>query len=144
MGAGFFIALMVAMQSDFAYDASMKSVDSFKEYVVHDCMSGIDGITSRAMFGGYALYCSGVVFAIILSDRLYFKTSDVDRLLYEQYGSEAFSYARGGKVMHLKSYYEVPEVILEDRKELAEWVARAIHAAQQKHVSMRKHNTSKK
>lgn len=48
---------------------------SQKEYLdfVLDQLSGIDGITYRAMMGEYVLYCSGKVFGGIYDDRFLVK-----------------------------------------------------------------------
>jgi TfoX/Sxy family transcriptional regulator of competence genes len=43
-------------------DNAMKQ---YCEYVVHDVLGHIKGITARAMFGGYGLYLDGAIFGII-------------------------------------------------------------------------------
>ena len=51
----------------------MSSSRDFRDYVVGDLLSGVDGISSRAMFGGFGLYRGGKVFAFILANELYLK-----------------------------------------------------------------------
>ena len=48
--------------------------DGFKDFVL-DQLSELPGLTHRAMFGGYGLYCGRVFFAIVKKGRLYFKTN---------------------------------------------------------------------
>jgi len=48
--------------------------DGFKDFVL-DQLSDLHGVTCRAMFGGYGLYCGRVFFGIVHKGRLYFKTN---------------------------------------------------------------------
>ncbi len=50
----------------------MHAKNSFDDYVVHDVLGHIDGISARAMFGGHGIYKDGVIFAIIAYDELFF------------------------------------------------------------------------
>jgi DNA transformation protein and related proteins len=96
--------------------------NSFKDFVLEQ-LDSLDGITSRAMFGGHGLYYRGVFFAIISQGMLYFKTDEESRQAYEQRGMPTFGPA--------KSYHEVPAEILEDSEQLVEWAQRAIAVKQQ-------------
>ncbi len=70
---------------------------TYHDYVI-DQMRKISAVTSRAMFGGYAVYSNGLAFAILDDDHLYFKTNDSNRADY----------------------------VLEDPSELAAWAQKAI------------------
>ena len=97
----------------------------FHDYVVMDLMDQIDGIKSRAMFGGWGLYKNDVIFGIISDDEVYFKVNESNRKDYEEKASEPFSYkAKGNKRISL-SYWRVPAEVLEDRENLEEWVDRS-------------------
>ena len=100
----------------------------FHDYVVHDLMSGIDGIQSRAMFGGWGLYKNGVVFGIIADDQLYFKVDDRNLKDYENAGSTPFTYEAKGRKIIMSSYWEVPADVLEDRDALESWIGKACAA----------------
>ena len=50
----------------------MASTKSYLEYVL-DLLSGLDGISYRAMMGEYILYCQGRVFGGIYDDRFLIK-----------------------------------------------------------------------
>src|SRR3989338_9672092 len=98
------------------------SKNSFVNYVLHDAMQGIRGVTARAMFGGYGLYKDGVVFGIIADDELYFKVDEKNLPSYKQHGSQPFTYEGKNHKMIAMSYWVVPAEILEDREPLAKWV----------------------
>ena len=75
------------------------------------------------MFGGFGLYCNGMFFGIIADGSVYFKTNENTVEDYKERGMEPF---KPSAKQILKKYYEVPEEILEDNEEFAEWGRRAI------------------
>ncbi|MCR4263162.1 MAG: TfoX/Sxy family protein [Candidatus Roizmanbacteria bacterium] len=100
----------------------------FYEYIKTDVLNEIDGIISRAMFGGYGFYRDGIFFALISDGKLYFKVGPNNRNEYEKYGSKPFVYTgHKGKSVTM-SYWELPADILEDKGQLAEWVEKAVEA----------------
>ena len=94
--------------------------DGFKDFVL-DQLAGLRGITARSMFGGYGLYRHDSVFGIIHKSRLYFKTDEASLPRYRQRGMKPF---RPNAKQMLKTYYEVPAEIIEDRDQLVEWAER--------------------
>lgn len=96
--------------------------DSFKDFVL-DQLSGLRGVTCRAMFGGYGLYQGTSFFGIIHKGRLYFKTDDRTRKAYLNQGMKPF---RPNQKQTLKNYFEVPVDVMEDAEQLTRW---AEHAA---------------
>ncbi len=105
------------------------SKNGFIEYVLHDAMQGIDGLTAKAMFGGHGLYKDGVVFGIIADDQLYFKVDVKNLPQYKERGSQPFKYEGKNRKLIALSYWEVPAEILEDRELLAEWVEASVAAS---------------
>lgn len=100
--------------------------NSFHEYVVHDLLGNVPGISSRAMFGGFGIYKNGVIFAIIVESELYFKVNDQNRAEFEKIGSHPFVYKRGdGKEVSM-SYWLVSEEIMENRELFASLVESSI------------------
>jgi DNA transformation protein len=99
----------------------MTSGDSFKDFV-EDQLSGLYGLSFRAMFGGHGMYRGAVFFGILFEDRLYFKTDDTTRPDYAGRGMKCF---QPSKKQKLKNYMEVPADILEDREQLLEWAVKA-------------------
>lgn len=98
------------------------------EYVMSEVLQGIEGITSRAMFGGYGIYQHGVFFALIADGRLYFKVDETNKRKFENMGSSPFVYGMKGK-QTVMSYYELPEQIMEDKDEIGMWVQESFDIA---------------
>jgi len=95
--------------------------DGFKDFVL-DQLSGLQGLTGRAMFGGYGLYCGRVFFGIVQKGRLYFKTNSTTAPRYRERKMKPF---RPNAKQTLKNYYEVPVNVLEDAGELTIWARQA-------------------
>ncbi|MEX0933844.1 MAG: TfoX/Sxy family protein [Candidatus Paceibacterota bacterium] len=100
---------------------------SYHDYILHDIVGGISGITSRRMFGGWGIYKDGIFFGLIAQNELYFKVDEKSLPHYKVYESRPFTYKRAGKEVSL-SYWLVPEEILEDKERLQEWVSDAVRA----------------
>ena len=100
----------------------------FHDFVVGDLLAGVEGVTSKKMFGGYGLYLDGDIFAIILSEGgLYFKVDDSNRMQFEELGSEQFVYTgHKTKKSTAMPYWQLPDEILEDREQLEEWVMQSV------------------
>ena len=96
--------------------------DGFKDFVL-DQLSDLSGLTCRAMFGGYGLYQREKFFGIIHKGRLYFKVTPATVSLYKRQGMKPF---RPNAKQTLKSFYEVPVDVLEDREQLTAWVTQAV------------------
>lgn len=103
----------------------MAKSTGFADYVVHDLMADIDGVTAKRMFGGRGVYKDGVMFAIISDDVLYFKVSDKMIDDFKKYDSKPFTYMRKGKKIALKSYWRLPDEIMEDKLKLEQCVLQA-------------------
>lgn len=99
---------------------------SFHDYVVHDLMGDVGGVSSRAMFGGWAIYQHGVVFGIILAGELYFKVDDENRSEFERMGSRPFLYVRPDGKSVVMPYWLVPEDAMDDREGLRELMRKSV------------------
>lgn len=95
--------------------------DGFKDFVL-DQLSDLHGVTCRAMFGGYGLYCGKVFFGIVHKGRLYFKTNATTAPRYRERGMKPF---RPRANQTLTTYYEVPVDVLENAGELTIWAQQA-------------------
>ena len=95
--------------------------DGFKDFVL-DQLSELPGLTHRAMFGGYGLYCGRVFFAIVYNGRLFFKTNATTAPRYRERGMKPF---RPNVKQTLNTYLEVPVDVLEDAGELTIWAQQA-------------------
>ena len=95
--------------------------ESFKDFVL-DQLSALEGLSGRAMFGGFGIYAGEAFFAIVFEGRLYFKTDAQTRPAYVERGMEPF---RPSAKQSLTSYYEVPLEVVEDAAQLAVWARAA-------------------
>ena len=95
--------------------------DRFRDLVLYQ-LSELPGLTHRAMFGGYGLYCGSVFFGIVQKGRLYFKTNATTVPRYRKREMKPF---RPNAKQTLKTYYEVPVDVLEDAGELTIWARQA-------------------
>lgn len=92
---------------------------SYRDFVLEQLSSVLPALNSRPMFGGVGIYSSGVFFALIADDVLYFYTDLANRPDFEEREMGRFSI----------KYYEVPVGVLEDLDELREWARKAYQAA---------------
>ncbi len=98
--------------------------ESFKEFVV-DQLRDLPQLRTKAMFGGHGLYAGDKFFGILMDGRLYFKTDDRSRPVYEKHGMGPFIYEKARRTMTMR-YYEVPSEILENSAELVDWAKLAV------------------
>jgi len=102
-----------------------KEPDRFASFVIEQ-LSPLGEITSRYMFGGWCLYCDGVVFALLADGALFLKGDDLNIPKYEARGMKPFKpFPDRDEVM---KYFEAPAEVFEDPDEMAEWVGSAIEA----------------
>lgn len=102
--------------------------DSFKDHVL-DSLRALEGIESRAIFGGHGLYCGKSFFGILFKGVLYFKVSAMTQPEYERQGMKPFQPSR---TQTLKSFYEVPAAVVETTAELLPCAHEAIQAGHAK------------
>ena len=98
---------------------------SFVGYVL-DQLREVVGLGCRAMFGGHGLYLGPTFFGIVFQGRLYFKTDETSAADYARRGMQPF---RPGDKQVLRTYYEVPADVVEDRRQLADWAEAAARCA---------------
>lgn len=90
-------------------------------------MSRVDSVSYRRIFTGVGIYHRGVQFAFIVNDRLYFRADDYSRPLFEHKAMPAFQ-PRGTNQIE-SSFYQLPNDILENPRELKHWMRIAVEAA---------------
>jgi DNA transformation protein len=100
---------------------------AFAEFVLEQ-MTGIPGISKRAMFGGFGIYRDGLMFALIADEELYLKAND--HLAQEFIALELmpFLFESKGKTMALK-YYRAPESVFEDAAQMRIWAEKSYQCA---------------
>lgn len=105
---------------------SLRVNASVRDFVL-DQLADLEGLRSRAMFGGVGLYAGDVFFGIVAADVLYFKVDDSTRAQYEAAGSKPFK-PYDDRAMTMP-YYAVPVEVLESAPTLVEWARRAVATA---------------
>jgi DNA transformation protein len=97
----------------------------YLDYVLEQ-LGELGPVTSKAMFGGHGLYLGDQFFGIVHRDALYFKTDDASRGDYEARGSRPF---RPNERQTLRTYWEVPADVIEDRESAVDWAREAVACA---------------
>ena len=88
-------------------------------------------VRARRMFSGYGVYLDGVVFALLLREKLLLRVDDLNRPDFVKAGMKPFSYTRpsSGKVIVVESYYQCPDAVLADGAKLRRWAKEARRAS---------------
>ena len=94
-------------------------------------------VSARRMFGGYGLYHEGLMFAIVMDQRLYLKADEVNRPEFEALGLAPFTYAIKGKAVAL-SYWAAPDAVFDAPEEAIHWAKSAWGAALRGHLAKAK------
>lgn len=110
--------------------------DEFAQHLT-DVFRLFGPISLRRMFSGYGIYHDGVMFGLISQDTLYLKADAENYADFKDQGLSQFEYVRQGKIIGL-SYYQAPEIVLEDANEAALWARRSFEAALRANASKTK------
>jgi DNA transformation protein and related proteins len=103
----------------------MRAKSEYLEFLL-GWLSPLGGVTARAMFGGYTLYCDGVVFALVAENTLYLKVDDEIRPRFESLGLKPFRpFEDRPEVMQ---YYPPPAEFFEDEDTMREWATVSVDA----------------
>ena len=104
---------------------SQEATDACERAV--ETLAPLGEISSRKMFGGYGIFESGVMFALVNSKGVvHLKADDSNRERFVEYGSD-----RHGRM----PYYAVPSQILGDERQFQQWAKVSVeiaHAAKRK------------
>lgn len=96
---------------------------------VAEAMEPIGTVTRKRLFGGAALYCDGLTFAIIAFDALWFKADAESADAWDAIGAALFTVTRdNGRVQSLP-YRRAPDDVYDDADALREWAMLALEAA---------------
>jgi TfoX/Sxy family transcriptional regulator of competence genes len=101
------------------------------ELAEHLCeaLAPLGAVGVRRFFGGWALHCRGVQFAMVM-DTLYLRVDDRTRPAYEAAGSEPFRYRTGKREVEVRRLYSAPPEALDDPERLCELAREAMVTAQ--------------
>ncbi len=93
----------------------MATSQSTVDFILDQLIS-IDSISTRKMFGEYALYCENKVVGLICDNTLFIKITEEGKKLIDS------NYEEGPPYPGAKLYIKVNEVLLENRKLLSELI----------------------
>ncbi len=99
----------------------------FVEFVL-ELLAPVGAVRARAMFGGFGVYRGDTFFAIIVDDKLYFKTDQVTCREFTARGLSPFTYTARGKTITMQ-YYEAPPEVFEESEAMQYWARQAVGAA---------------
>ena len=84
-------------------------------------LSDLVKVHSRKMFGGYGVFESGAMFALITPEgKIHFKVNQSNQKRFEDMGAQ-----KHGKM----PYFEVPQDVLQNKQKLHEWARDSIDIA---------------
>ena len=107
----------------------MATSPGYIAYVLEQ-LEALGPVTSKRMFGGFGLYHHGLFFALVSSqDELYLKVDDQNRPMFEARGCKLFQPMPDRPPL---SYMTVPEEVIEDPRDLADWARSAVEAQARK------------
>jgi DNA transformation protein len=104
---------------------------------VQELLEGWAPVSARRMFGGHGLYHEGLMFAIVIDQRLYLKADEANRPEFEALGLAPFTYAMKGKEVAL-SYWAAPDAIFDEPSEAVRWAQSSWDAALRGHKAKAK------
>lgn len=100
------------------------------EFVAHclELLSPAGSVRARRMFGGHGIYVDDVFIALISGERLYLKSDDQTRPLFEAAGCEPFTYEAKGERKSM-AYFSAPDDAMESPPLMRPWARHALSAA---------------
>ena len=101
---------------------------------VQELLEDWASVSARRMFGGHGLYHEGLMFAIVMEQRLYLKVDEVNRPEFEALGLAPFTYAMKGRDVAL-SYWAAPDAIFDEPSVAVRWARSAWDAALRGHLA---------
>jgi DNA transformation protein len=88
-------------------------------------------VTFRKMFGGIGIFKDGIMFALVSEGDLYLKGDERTSIDFAAEGSGQWTYpGMRGKATAMP-YWRLPDRLLDDPDEFAEWARKAFAVAQQ-------------
>lgn len=96
---------------------------------LRDLFQSMEALSFRAMFGGKAIYCNGVIFAVVLDGNLMLKGDEQCASAYEAAGSKRWTYnhSNSGKQVSMP-YWTAPEEAIDDPDSMRPWAKMAYDA----------------
>jgi DNA transformation protein len=97
---------------------------------VEEAVAPLGTVTRKRLFGGAAIYCDGVAFAILAFDALWFKADGESDAAWDAIAAPRFTVEREGRKTQSMNYRRAPDEVYDDADALRDWAALAIAAGQ--------------
>jgi DNA transformation protein len=94
-----------------------------------ELFSAFGPVSIRRMFGGVGIFAEGLMFALVAYRELYFKADEETIPAFRAAGAGPFVYGVKGRRV-VMSYWRVPDRLLDEPDELAQWARDALRTAQ--------------
>jgi len=95
---------------------------------ISELFSSFGSVSVRRMFGGAGIFADGLMIGLISNGDIFLKADDESSPAFEREGLKPFTYGAKRKRV-VMSYWRMPERLLDDPDELAEWAKTALGAA---------------
>ncbi|AZN37256.1 TfoX/Sxy family protein [Iodobacter ciconiae] len=104
------------------------------EYIEYlsEQLAELGTLRTKAMFGGYGIYCDEIFFAIVVNDNLYIKADATSKADFSDLGLKPFTYSKKDGSQQSMAYYPLPEEALDDTQTMIFWARKGIAAALRK------------
>lgn len=89
------------------------------EAAIADIFVEFGVVRCRRLFGGLGLYAEGLIFGLVVRQRIYLKTDEAFARALEERGAEPFVHETRGRRVRMP-YWTLPEAALDDPAEAAE------------------------
>jgi DNA transformation protein len=89
-----------------------------------DLFQSFGPIAVKRMFGGEGIFAGPVMIGLVMDEQIYLRTDEGSRPGYLAEKSKPFTFRKGGKTI-TTAYYSLPDCLLDEPDELAEWARAA-------------------
>jgi DNA transformation protein len=104
-------------------------VAGFDAERIHELFSVFGRVAVRRMFGGAGIFADGLMIGLIANGDIYLKVDEKSVAAFKHEGMKPFTYGAKGRRM-VMSYWRMPDRLLDDPEQLAQWARAAQGAAQ--------------
>lgn len=87
-------------------------------------------VTIRRMFSGFGISADGVNFALVIQGAIYLRADAETIPQFQAEGAAPFEYTTRLRTVTVGSYWRLPDRLLDDPDELAQWARAALAAAE--------------
>jgi len=87
-------------------------------------------VTIRRMFSGFGISADGVTFALVIQGAIYLRADAETIPQFQAEGTTPFEYTTRLRTVTVGSYWRLPDRLLDDPDELAQWARLALAAAE--------------